>query len=174
MDMNDILKMMLANGAVEQVSKQAGVSQSDAAAVMQDVLPMLLKGMQGQAANKSTQEGFLKALNEHSQQDTSDLTRFFRNVDTDDGAKIVNHLLGSQQEEVAARAKKKSGIDTKTVLKIMAILAPLLMSKMGSTAKTTAKARKKSSGNDMLDVVTGLMDGVDAGDLIKLAGVLMK
>ena len=49
------------------------------------------------------------------------------------------------------------------------------MSKMGSTAKTTAKARsKKSSNNDMLDVVTGLMDGVDAGDILKLAGLLMK
>lgn len=174
MDMNDVLKMMLTGGAAEQVSKQAGVSVDDAVAIMQDVLPVLLKGMQGQATNKSTQDGFLKALADHSKDDTSDVEKFIRNVDTNDGAKIVNHLLGvQQQEEVAAkaRAKRKSAIDTKTVLKIMAILAPLLMSKMGSTA-TQKKAASKSSSNDMIDIVGGLLDGVDAGDVLKIVGKL--
>lgn len=173
MDMNDIMKLVMSSGAAEQVSKETGISATDAAAVMQDVLPMLLKGMQGQATNKSTQQSFLEALSAHGEKDTSDITGFIKNVDTDDGAKIVNHLLGDQKEEVAAKAKKKSGIDTKTVLKIMAILAPILMSKMGSTAKT-AKATSKSSSNDMLDIVTGLMDGVDAGDVIKIVSKLMK
>ena len=99
------------------------------------------------------------------------MNRFLRNVDTDDGAKIVNHLLGSKQEEVAAKARKKSGIDTKTILKIMAILAPLLMTKMGNTAQSKAK---KSSSSDMMSVVGGMLDGVDAGDVIKLAGLLLK
>lgn len=173
MDMNDILKMMMTSGAADQVSKQTGISAADAAAVMQDVLPILLKGMQGQATNKSTQQGFLQALADHSKDDTSDITKFIKNVDTEDGDKIVNHLLGStQKEEVAAKAKKKRGIDTKTVLKIMAILAPLLMSKMGSTAQT-AKASSKSSSNDMLDIVGGLLDGVDAGDVLKIVSKLI-
>ncbi|MBQ6389792.1 MAG: DUF937 domain-containing protein [Mogibacterium sp.] len=171
MDMNDVLRMMLSNGAAEEVSNQTGLSVNDAVAVMEDVLPMLLKGMQGQATNKSTQQGFLQALSDHGKQDTSDVTKFLKTVDTDDGAKIVKHLLGAQQEEVAAKAKKKSGIDTKTILKIMAILAPLLMSKMGSTAKTTAKTR---GSDDMLSVVGGLLDGVDATDVLKLAKLLMK
>ena len=161
MDMNDILKMMIASGALEQISQQTGVSSKDAANVLEDVLPVLLMGMQGQAKDKNTQQGFLQALQDH----------FLRNVDTDDGAKIVNHLLGSKQEEVAAKAKKKSGIDTKTILKIMAILAPLLMTKMGNTAQSKAK---KSSSSDMMSVVGGMLDGVDAGDVIKLAGLLLK
>lgn len=173
MEMNDVLRMLMTSGAVEEVSKNAGITAEDAVAVMQDVLPVLLKGMQGQATNKSTQEGFLKALTDHSKDDTSDMTKFVKNVDTVDGAKIVNHLLGAQTEEVAAKAKKKSksGIDTKTVLKIMAILAPLLMSKMGSTA--TAKKSSKSSSNDMLDIVGGLLDGVDAGDVLKIVTKLI-
>ena len=173
MDMNDIMKMLLTSGAAEQVSAQTGVSANEAASVIEDVLPMLLKGMQGQATNKTTQQSFLQALSDHSKNDTADLGAFIKNVDTDDGAKIVNHLLGEQKEEVAAKAKKKSGIDTKTVLKIMAILAPILMSKMGSTAKT-AKATSKSSSSDMLDIVTGLMDGVDAGDVLKIVSKLIK
>jgi hypothetical protein len=131
--------------------------------------------MQGQVSNKSTQEGFLKALTDHSKQDTSNVTEFVKHVDAVDGAKIVNHLLGSKTEEVAARAKKKSksGIDTKTVLKIMAILAPLLMSKMGNTANANAKKTNKSSSNDMLDIVGGLLDGVDAGDVLKIVSKLI-
>ena len=171
MDMNDMIKMVLTSGVAEQVSQQTGISASDAASVMQDVLPVLLKGMQGQATNKSTQQGFLQALADHSKQDTEDVTGFIKNVDTEDGDKIVNHLLGEEKEAVAAKAKKKSGIDTKTIIKIMAILAPLLMSKMGSTADSAAK---KTSSSDMLSVVGGLLDGVDASDVIKLAGLFLK
>ena len=171
MEMTDILKMMLNSGAAEQVSKETGISVTDAAEVMEDLLPVLLKGMQGQARNKDTQQSFLKALEDHGKQDTRDMSKFIRNVDTDDGDKIVNHLLGSEKDAVAAKAKKRSGLDTKTILKIMAIMAPLLMSKMGSTAKSTAK---KKGSDDMLDVVGGLLDGVDAGDVIRLAGLLLK
>ena len=171
MEMTDILKMMLNSGAAEQVSKETGISVTDAAEVMEDLLPVLLKGMQGQARNKDTQQSFLKALEDHGKQDTRDMSKFIRNVDTDDGAKIVKHLLGPEEEVVAAKAKKKSGLDTKTILKIMAILAPLLMTRMGNTAE---KSAKKNDTSDMLSVVGGLLDGVDAGDVLKLAGLLLK
>ena len=172
MDMTDVLKLMINSGAAEQVSQQTGISVTDAAEVMEDLLPVLLMGMKGQAANKSTQDGFLQALADHGKQDSKNTAKFLKKVDTDDGAKIVNHLLDAkEQEAVAAKAKKKSGIDTKTILKIMAIMAPLLMSKMGSTAKSSAK---KSGSDDMLSVVGGLLDGVDAGDVIKLASLLLK
>ena len=172
MDMTDILKLMINSGAAEEVSQQTGISVTDAAEVMEDLLPILLMGMKGQAANKDTQDGFLQALSDHGKQDTKSTAKFLKKVDTDDGAKIVNHLLDAkEQEAVAAKARKKSGIDTKTILKIMAIMAPLLMSKMGSTAKSSAK---KSGSDDMLSVVGGLLDGVDAGDVIKLASLLLK
>ena len=175
MDMNDVLSMLVSSGAVEEVSKQTGISADDAVAVMQEVLPTLMKGMQGQAKNASTQESFLKALSDHGKQDTSDLGKFIKKVDTEDGDKIVNHLLGSNKEEVAAKAKKKSGIDKKTVIKIMAILAPILMAKMGKNAEEEKKAKaKKNSSTDMVDVVTGMLDGVDASDVVKILGVLMK
>ena len=75
------------------------------------------------------------------------------------------------KEEVAAKATKRSGLDTKTILKIMAILAPILMSKMGQTAKTQTA---KSSSGDMMKVVGGLLDGVDAKDVVNILGMLMK
>lgn len=175
MDINDILKLAINSGVVEQVSEQAGISANDAASVMEAVLPMLIKGMQGQATDKSTQEGFLKALADHSKDDTPDVSKFLKNVDTEDGDKIVNHLLGKEKEAVAAKAKKKSGIDTKTILKIMAILAPLLMTKLGSAAKESEKTTKGSIGvSDVLDIVGDLADGVDMKDVLKIAKMFAK
>ena len=171
MDMNDVMKMMLNSGNIGQMGKLLGVNEQEATSAIEDVLPMLIKGMQGQATNKETQQGFLKALQDHSQDDTSDFTRFLKNVDTDDGAKIVKHLLGQKEEEVAAKATKKSGLDKKTIMKIMAIAAPFLMSQMGKSAKSKAKA---ATSDDMLSIVGGLLDGVDATDVIRIVGKLIK
>ena len=176
MDMETIMNMVMSSGALEQVSGMLGIDEKSAGTAIESVVPMLLKGMQGQATNESTKQGFMQALLDHSAEDTSDLKQAVKNVDVEDGAKIVNHLLGSQQEEVAAKAKKKSGLDTKTILKIMAILAPILMSKMGKTAKAAnAQASGSNSGTgDMLKVVSGLLDGVDAKDVVNILGMLIK
>jgi hypothetical protein len=171
MDMSKVIEAAIKAGALEQVSQMTGISQKDAGNVVNVVLPLLLKGMQSQAKSKDTQEGFIQALNDHGKNDPKDVKKFIKNVDTEDGAKIVNHLLGTSTEEVAAKAKKKSGLDTKDILKIMAILAPILMSKMGKTAKTESA---KSGSDDMFGIVGGLLDGVDAGDVIKIVSKLMK
>ena len=171
MEMNKLVEAAIKAGALEQVSKMIGVSEEDTGKAINVVLPLLLKGMQGQAKSQETKEGFLKALDDHGKNDPKDVKKFLSKVDTDDGAKIVNHLLGSSTEDVAAKAKKKSGLDTKTILKIMAIIAPLLMSQMGKEAKT--ETAKKDSG-DMSGVVGKLLENVDVGDVIKIANILIK
>lgn len=167
MDMKSVMELAMKSGALEQVSGMLGVDEKNAESAIETVMPLLLKGMQGQMSSKETQPGFLQALLDHSADDTDDLKK----IDVADGAKIVKHLLGTQEEEVAAKAKKKSGLDTKTILKIMAILAPILMSKMGKTAKAETA---KSSSNDMMSIAGGLLDGVDAKDVVNILGMLMK
>ncbi len=171
MDMSKVIEAAIKAGALEQVSQMTGISQKDAGNVVNVVLPLLLKGMQSQAKSKDTQEGFLQALSDHGKNDPKDVKKFIKNVDTEDGAKIVNHLLGTSTDAVAAKAKKKSGLDTKTILKIMAILAPLLMSQMGKEAK---EETAKSGSGDMSGVVGKLLDNVDVGDVIKIANILLK
>ena len=171
MDMNDALKMLNQSGALDQVSQMLGVNEQEAASAIAEVLPSLIQGMQGQARNTETQQGFLQALSDHSKDNTDDIRSFIKTVDTDDGAKIVKHLLGAKEEEVATKAQKKSGLDTKTIIKIMAIAAPILMSKMGKNAEKNAK---KSGTGDMAKVVGGLLDGVDSKDVVNIMGMLLK
>jgi hypothetical protein len=170
MDMETLMKLMLSQQTVKQVSEQTGLSSQDAAGVIADVLPMLLKGMQGQANNSNTQEGFIDALKTHGKDDSSDVGKFIKNVDTEDGDKIVNHLLGQDKEEIASKAKSKRGIDKKTVLKVMAILGVLLMTQMGKSAEQETEKQ----GTGMAEVVGNMLKNVDVGDVIKIASLLMK
>ena len=175
MDMNDVMKMMLNSGNLGQIGQLLGVNEQEASSALEEVLPMLLQGMQGQAQNKETQQGFLQALADHSKQDTSNVSKFLGNVDTEDGGKIVKHLLGAEEEAVAAKAKKKSGIDAKKIIKIMAIVAPLLMSQMGKSAKESKKTEAGNIGAaDVLDIVGGLTDGLDMKDVLKIAKMFAK
>jgi hypothetical protein len=169
MDMQDVLKLMMEAETLKMVSERTGVSENDASAAMAAVLPMLLQGMQGQAKGEDTQKGFLEALMSHSKDDTSDVKAAIRKSDADDGAKIVKHLLGNDEEEIAAKAKKKSGLDTKTILKIMAIVAPILMAQMGKNAKQEKEAAKADGG-----IVGDILGNIDAGDVVKIIGLLMK
>lgn len=168
MDTSKIMELMTSKDALSQVGSLAGISEKDAGKVMEQVLPMLMKGMQGQAESEATQKSFLDALSAHGANDTSDVAGFLQNVDITDGAKIVGHLLGSKEESAAAKAGEKSGIDMKTVMKVMAIAAPLLMSQMGKKAKKDAK----KTDNSMAGIVGGLLDGVDANDVINIFGKL--
>lgn len=172
MDIKDVMEMAIKAGAVEQVGKMMGVSDKEASSAIAEILPVLIQGMQGQAKGKDTKDSFIKALNDHGKDDTSDIGKFIKNIDLDDGAKIVNHLLGSKEkEEVAAKAGKKSGLDAGTVIKIMAVVAPILMTQMGKKANNEAK---QSSSGDMGGIVGSLLDNVDVGDVIKIAGILLK
>ncbi|MBE6040969.1 MAG: DUF937 domain-containing protein [Clostridiales bacterium] len=174
MDMETMMKLLMSSDALGQVGKQAGVTEKEASDAMKIIVPMLLKGMQGQAQNVDTQAGFLEALASHGKDDTKDVSKFLSNVDTEDGGKIVKHLLGAQEEELAAKAKKKSGIDTKKIIKIMAIVAPLLMAQMGKQAKAKSGSASQGSASDVIGIIGGLMDGIDASDVFKIVGALMK
>lgn len=170
MDLNSIMKLMTSSDALGQVSSLTGVSEKEAGSALEEIVPMLLKGMQGQANDKSTADSFLSALSAHGQNDTSDIASFLSNVDIEDGSKIVGHLLGDKKEAKAEEVRGNLGLDTKTIMKIMAIAAPLLMSQMGKKAKDDAKP----SGQGIAGIVGGLLDGVDANDVLNIVGTLFK
>ena len=49
MDLNSIMKLMTSSDALGQVSSLTGVSEKEAGSALEEIVPMLLKGMQGQA-----------------------------------------------------------------------------------------------------------------------------
>ena len=148
-----ILKLLSKSDALEQIAGAAGLSTDDASKVLSSVLPELISGAKGQASNKDTAASFLEAIMEHGEQDDSDISKLIKNVDVADGAKIVKHLLGSNNEAAAEEVTKKSGIDAKKVAKVMAIAAPIILNQMGKAAKKSdaAKAAAKKTAAKKAD-----------------------
>lgn len=130
------------------------------ASVLNAALPLLLKGAKKQSEDKDTAESFATALLSHGKKDTSNLSSFLKNVDLDDGSKIIGHLLGKDDDSVKKIAKS-SGVSTKKTGDILSAAAPLLMSLLGQES-----ASKKSDNNVALELAGALLKNVDVGDLI--------
>ena len=160
MDINSLLGTLLSSDSVSGVSKATKADNNEVASVLNAALPMLLKGAKKQSEDKDTAESFATALLSHGKKDTSNLSSFLKNVDLDDGSKIIGHLLGKDDDSVKKIAKS-SGVSAKKTGDILSAAAPLLMSLLGQES-----AAKKSDSNVALELAGALLKNVDVGDLI--------
>ncbi len=160
MDLTSLMGTLLSGDSVKGLSKATGSSQGDITSVLNAALPMLLQGISGQAQDKNS--GFDKALEQHAQNDASDLGSFFGGIDLADGAKIIGHLLGSDTDSSTKSVAKKTGVSQKDAGNILAAAAPLLMSLLGQETKKSA-----GSGNDLLgEIIGAVLENVDLGDVL--------
>ena len=115
MDISSLIGVLLSSDSISGVSKSTKSSSSDVMSVMTAALPLLLNGAQAQAEDESTAASFSKALATHGKKDTSDVSSFLKNVDLEDGSKIIGHLLGNDSDAIKTIAKQ-AGTNTKPLL----------------------------------------------------------
>lgn len=188
MDLNALMSTLLSGETVADMSRATGASAADVQSVLSSALPQLLTGAQAQANDAATAEGFLGALAQHAQDDTSDVTAFLQNVDTKDGEKIVHHLLGADQTAATQAAARKAGLSVGNTAQILAMAAPLLMSLLGQQTQATQQNTTTvgisslmgallggtgGTGVDMSSLITGLLGGTTATQQTPSAGNLL-
>ena len=156
MDMNALMSTMLSGDSVKNISSLTGSSQKDVQNVLAAALPSLLNGALGQAQNEQTAESFAGALADHAKNDTSDVGSFLTKVDLVDGGKIVNHLLGAGATATAEDVAERSGLSVAQTVKILAVVAPLLMSLLG---QQTQQTQAQSSGSSPVSALMGSLLG---------------
>ena len=161
--MKTLAKVLLGGDSLTGISQKTKASNDDVSSVLAAALPLLLKGADKQSTSAKTADSFVEALSTHAKDSTTDLSSFFSNVDSDDGAKIVAHLLGKNTDTTAAKISKKSGVDSEKVLKILAVAAPLFMSLLGKKTKTAKKKDKEAS---TAAIASALLNSVDAKTLL--------
>ncbi|MFV0254750.1 MAG: DUF937 domain-containing protein [Erysipelotrichaceae bacterium] len=154
MDLNSILSAVTSAGS-EQISKTTGADSSQVTDLLSSALPTLLGAMKNNAGDKSKAAGLSKALDDHAQDDITDVAAFLKTVDVEDGAKILKHLLGNDNEKIQSKLADKSGLDISQVATSLSSIAPLLLSFLG-------QQKQKSSNND-LDLGS-LIGGFIGGD----------
>ncbi len=178
MGLETILSSLTNPNALSALSSATGSGTSDITSVLSSALPSLLGALSTNSQDSKDSASLEKALADHSKNDLSDV---LGNLDLDDGAKIIGHLLGGNTDNVTKVASKNTGISSGSVATILSAVAPILMNIMG---KETNSSNAKASGLDLGSIVGGLLGGgssnensnsgvLDLGDIGDLVGNLL-
>ncbi len=161
MDINKLAGVLLGSDSISGLSNLTEVSGKDVNSVLAEALPALLNGANQQAKDKDTTESFANALAQHAKSDTKDVAGFFGNIDLEDGAKIIGHLLGAEKTDVTKSVAKKTGVSDDKTAMILAAAGPLLMSLLGQQAD---EDDNKNAGVEAL--IGALLENVDLVELL--------
>jgi len=145
------------------LAKQLGVSQKEAKTASAQVITSLLGGMTANAQNSSGEKALASALVQHRGSGKSFAAKGVQlsDIDTKDGAKIVQHALGATPAKTATALAKKTGTDKSLLQKLLPILAPVVIAYIADTV--VGSSSKKSSGQGSSDVVTSIVGGLMGG-----------
>ncbi|MBQ0037307.1 MAG: DUF937 domain-containing protein [Clostridiales bacterium] len=160
MDINSILGTMLSNESISALSENTGASESEVKKVLGSALPALLTGAGNESGDKSLADAFLGAAMKHGSSDTSNLSSYLKKVDTDDGAKIVNYLLGASGDDTSVQSiASDTKVSKAKTNSILANAAPLLMSLLGQGAASSGKGSSIITTLAMAALMNNLLGG---------------
>ncbi len=117
---------------IGQLASQLGVSEAEAEQAVRAALPALVGGMQANAQDPAGAASLQRAIGQHDGtllEGGVDLGQ----VDTDDGAKIVQNIFGSNEDAVVNQLGGLGGLGGGMISKLLPMLAPLLMSFLGKS-----------------------------------------
>lgn len=175
-DLSGMLVGMLNSGEVQKLSSQLGTDQASTQKAVSTAVPMLVSALARNASSTEGAEALLGAL--QRDHDGSVL----QNVGTalgsgalgKDGAAILGHVLGGQQETVARGIGQASGLSADTTGQLLAMLAPLVMGGLGKTQRqegldaaglASMLGAQQARANAGLGGLTALLDMDGDGDV---------
>ena len=150
-----LLESMFAEEAVKSLSKVTGLSSSQLKKIIPLAVPLLLRYLTSNASSKDGADSLLKALSDHT--DESSLADQILNADEKDGEKIIGHILGLDSSSAISKLSKKSGLSSSDTKKLLAMIAPALLSSLSAAVKPKKKTAKKTDDDlsSLLSLLTG-------------------
>ena len=192
--LEDLLGKQQGNQAVDQISQMLGSNQTATNSAIQMALPMILSGLANQASTPQGAESLNKAIEQdHSGGLLDNLMGYLgggmsqpqETSRQTDGIGILGHIFGQKQGAVAQEVSKNTGLDVGQVAKLLITLAPIVMGYLGkqkqeqnlgadglSSMLQNQQQQMQSSGNPMMDMVSGMLDrDGDGSAMDDLAGM---
>ncbi|MBR7009642.1 MAG: DUF937 domain-containing protein [Oscillospiraceae bacterium] len=163
-DLNSI-GALISGGGLNAISKRTKVNQEDVAKVLSAGIPALVGGMRRNAGAEAGAASLSRALADHSKDDVSNPAAFLKSADLKDGKKILGHVLGDDQKGLVDEISKAAGVTKGKTTTILALVAPLLLSLLGSQ-------NSGSSGGGLLGMLGGLLGGGQSSGGGLLGGLL--
>ncbi|MEO8262137.1 MAG: DUF937 domain-containing protein [Pseudolysinimonas sp.] len=177
-DLNALLDLI----PVGDIATQLGIDEDVAEAAVKQVLPGLVGGL---AANAKRDEKSAQMLSNTLKHHNKGIARSVKEVDVEDGQKIVKNVFGANTDAVATKlagASTKSDVTGDIIKQVLPIVAPIVLSWLASqflggktdaaapaAAPAEAPASSDSSGG-IGDLLGGLLSSPQgqqiAGDLL--------
>ena len=144
-----------------QLAAQLGVDPQTAAQAAAAVIPSLIGGLQHNADQGQEQEQAIAgALAQHSSSNLFDSGSVDLNsVDTQDGAKIVEHIFGDQSTQLAHAIGQKTGASGSLVNQLLPILAPIVLAYLAKKLTGSQQSAGASGGGMMGSILGGILSG---------------
>ncbi len=157
---------MSTQSSVDTLSQQTGSSKSQISKLIALALPILIRQMTKNASSQQGAQSLAGALSQHT--GDASLESQILNADKEDGAKILQHILGGNFSSIMGDLSQQTGMDQPQVESVMDSLAPALLN--GLSQATSQQAAQPSSGLDLGSLASlfgvGKPQGGDAGDLL--------
>ena len=188
----DLLNSPMGKTLVNGAASQLGLDSSKAGSAIQSALPLILGAMKNNASTPEGAAGLLGALSndKHSGGILDNLGSILggNSIDEDvmtDGGKILGHVFGGKEQNVAAAVSKSNGIDMAQAMNILKVAAPFIMGFLGKQMRNQGVADQNGIGNLLGGMLGGqsqqnqsminrLLDADGDGSVIDdVAGMLM-
>ena len=152
-----LLGSLLSSSSLGSLSNNTGVQKPQLQKLLILALPLIIKYLTSNSQSQSGLSSLFGALGAH--QNRGSVESQIADADTEDGKKIVGHILGDDQDQVVETLSKESGIDSADVLNVLGTVAPYIMSGLSAaTQDAHAQQEQKPAG------------GFDLGSLMSLFG----
>jgi hypothetical protein len=158
-DINEILGQI----PVDQIAGLLGTDRASAQAAVEAAVPALLAGMKHNASAPAGAASLESALGQHLGETDGNVDVSRLNVA--DGEKIVGHVMGGQQDQVAhqlAGAANLGGAGGDLVRRLLPILAPIVMSYLARKVlgdRAGGTQGQAPGGIDLGSILGGILGG---------------
>ncbi len=152
-----LLKTLLADGALKALAKKTGLSQKQLKKLLPLAVPLLLKMLTKNASQQEGAVSLLGALTQHTSK--KPMEQQIAEADTDDGDKIIGHILGLGKKNDIHSLAAQSGLKEDQVSSVLSGIAPALLSGLSAATATGGSAGK-----------VDLSDGLDLNEVLIMLG----
>ncbi len=124
----------LGAGGVAQIAGALGSDNGTTNSALAAAIPAILAGMAKNSSDEAGAESLTSALDDHDDSVFGQLGDLLGGGG--DGAKILGHVLGAKQPQVAQNLAGSSGLDINTIMKLLPVVAPLIMGYLSKQKQT--------------------------------------
>ncbi len=160
-----LLREQLQGDTVDSLSQSIGASSAQTQQAIGAILPSLLGGLARNASSSQGQERLHNALSrDHDGSILDQLGSLFGGASapsvpekTIQGGAILDHILGNKRQRVETGVTQSTGLSSGQVIKLMALLAPLVMGILGKK-----RQQAELSPGDLGDLLRSERNQVEA------------